>query len=629
MSDSQNKNISAENAGTKQKKEKKRKGAKKRISAGKIFLIIFLIIIALVLSVIFIPSLRAKVFSAVVSNKISELSGGYKLYTVQRRDIATTLTGTGTLQPYDSYNITATVTGDILSADFEEMDEVLEDQVLYVVDSSDVVDDIAEKRKDVQDALDDYNDILEDYKDLTVISDFSGTVRELYVEEGDNVSAGTKIAYIVDNDTMVLEVPFFASNTDALVNGSPAAVTFRDTDEVVDGTVTEISNLTSVNSTGALTRNIKISVKNPGGIYFGMTAYANAKGTDGNTYYCSGEGTFSYNEEDTVISDASGEIESISIKEGQNISKGNIVLKISSENLDKQAKSLKKAYDNQIKALEDLEERLEDYTVKAPISGTVVQKNYKYLDTIGSSSMSSTTNLAIIYDMSKLTFELGIDELDLGMIEVGQKVNITSDSIDNMTFEGTVTKKSIVGSSSGGTTVYPVTVEIPGNEYLLPGMNINAEIVVSNHENVLAVPVDAVKRGNHVEVVKQNSTESPQNIQGTETADNKAPSGPVSHNGKAQTVTEKPETELVEVEIGASNDEYVEIISGLNEGDVVVSEIINVSKDAFSSMIGMASMGGNMGGMGMSGGQRPSGMGGMGSGMSGMSGSQRPTGMGR
>ena len=191
MSDSQNKNISAENAGTKQKKEKKRKGAKKRISAGKIFLIIFLIIIALVLSVIFIPSLRAKVFSAVVSNKISELSGGYKLYTVQRRDIATTLTGTGTLQPYDSYNITATVTGDILSADFEEMDEVLEDQVLYVVDSSDVVDDIAEKRKDVQDALDDYNDILEDYKDLTVISDFSGTVRELYVEEGDNVSAGT------------------------------------------------------------------------------------------------------------------------------------------------------------------------------------------------------------------------------------------------------------------------------------------------------------------------------------------------------------------------------------------------------------------------------------------------------
>ena len=57
-------------------------------------------------------------------------------------------------------------------------------------------------------------------------------------------------------------------------------------------------------------------------------------------------------------------------------------------------------------SLENLEERRDDYTIKAPISGTVVQKNYKALDTIGSSSMSSTTTLAIIYDMSKLTFDL-------------------------------------------------------------------------------------------------------------------------------------------------------------------------------------------------------------------------------
>lgn len=652
------------------KKAAKHKTAKKRISAGKIFLIIILVLILALVAVIFIPSLRSTALSYVVKNKAADLSGGYTLYTVQRRDITTTLTGTGTLQPYDSYNITATVSGDILKADFEEMDEVEEDRVLYVIDSSDIQDDIDEKKKDVDEAWEDYQDILEDYADLAVTSDFSGIVRELYVEVGDKISEGTKIAYVVDSETMVLEVPFFATDTDFIRNGTNAVITFSDTDEVLEGTVTEISNITSVNSTGSVVRNVKISVHNPGGIYFGMPAYAYIPYSSETTYYCAGQGTFSYNEEDTILSTASGEIVSLSLSEGGFVSKGGHVLDVSSETLDNQAESAKKAYDNQVKALNDLEEKLEDYTIKAPIAGTVVQKNYKYLDTIGSNSMSSTTTLAIIYDMSKLTFEMSIDELDLGLIQVGQKVNITSDSMENETFEGIVTKKSIVGSSSGGTTVYPVTVEIDGNDKLLPGMNINAEIIISSHENVLTLPVEAILRGNRVEKVKeianssQNTTDGKQNIPGEKNRENKgmaaenmpdktAPDGkltagtmPENATGTPgatasespenqfrkdmpeaveipdRVVSEKPETEIIQVETGASNDEYVEIVSGLEEGDVVIAEIVNVTQNSFAAMFGMGGMGGmtpgGMGGMsgppsgGMNGGMsRPSsGMGG-------------------
>ncbi|MBE6571471.1 MAG: HlyD family efflux transporter periplasmic adaptor subunit [Ruminococcaceae bacterium] len=614
MSENQ-KNTAGDAAKTEEKAAKKEKKPsprkKKKFSAGKI-IIIAIVVVALLL--VLFPGLRSCAVNTArkipgVNKLIPQSgthtagSGTYSYYTVTARDITTSLAGTGTLQAYDSYNITATVTGDILSADFEEMDEVKEDDVLFVIDSADIEEDIEDKKKDVADALEDINELYEDYEDLKIYSDYSGKIREVYVEAGDRVADGTAIAYVVDSDTMLLEVPFFAANTDHIAKGAKATVTFSSTGEVLLGTVSEISNLTSVNAYNSTIRNITVAVSNPGGITFGMKAYASVVGNDGITYDCSGEGTFKYNEEETIRAESSGELEAVYIDDGDYVKKGDLVAQISSESLDDQLENLRKVYDNQQKALEDLEERLEDYTITAPISGTVVQKNYKELDTIGSSSMSSTTNLAIIYDMSKLTFDMNIDELDLSLIKVGQKVNITSDSLDNMVFEGVITKKSIVGSSTGGTTVYPVTVEVEGNDHLLPGMNVDAEIILSSTGEVPAVPVSAVGRGNIVEITK---------------AQVERPVG---------TFDAKPETETVNVEIGATDGDYIEIKSGLSVGDVVVYEVKNVQVQEFNMlnmMSGMGGMsGGNMGGMpqggnfdrgGMGGGNRGGNTGGMPSG---------------
>lgn len=562
------------------KRAKRNSAGKKKLSGGKIFLIIILIFVLAVLTVFFVPPVRNAVMGKLMQSSMQAASGGFSINTVERRDITTTLTGTGTLQPLDSYTVTASVSGEITEDFFEEMDEVTEDFVLYTIDTEEIEKDIADKREDVAEAFEDYNEALQDMNDVNIISDYSGTIRELYVEEGDKIQAGAKVAYIVDSDTMLLEIPFFAANADFISNGCEAAVTFSSTGEVLSGVVTEISFLTSVNSNNSTVRNITISVSNPGGITFGMTAYASVKGTDGNTYYCSGEGTFGYNEEEVITSELGGEVEKLYVKEGEKVTKNKLLATLYSESLESQIEQLKKSYESQSEALDDLIEKLEDYSITAPISGTVVQKNYKALDKIGGSSISSTTTLAIIYDMSKLTFELSIDELDLQLIQVGQEVKVTSDSIDNVAYTGVVTKKSIVGSSSGGTTTYPVTVEIEETDGLLPGMNINAEIIISSTENVLTIPVSALKRGNKVEVVK-----NPEGITGN-------------------VVAEKPETETVAVEIGASDENYIEIKSGLSEGDVVIYEIVNVTQDLFSSMFG-AMNGMGMGGMGM--GSMPSG----------------------
>ena len=139
----------------------------------------------------------------------------------------------------------------------------------------------------------------------------------------------------------------------------------------------------------------------------------------------------------------------------------------------------------------------------------------------------------------------------------------------------------------------PVTVQIdnPPAE-LLPGMNVDATIVVDSAEQALSVPTAAVQRGNTV-YVKDSSAVNEQGIM-------------------VGGVTLPDGWKAVEVETGLSDDNYVEIISGLTEGDVVF--VPETSREA--TEMGMDVMGGNMGGA-MGGGTPPDGGGNMGGGPGG------------
>ena len=311
-------------------------------------------------------------------------------------------------------------------------------------------------------------------------------------------------------------------------------------------------------------------------------------------------------------------------------------MKISSEMLDDQKEKLEKSLRKSKENYSDFVEKLEDYVITAPIAGTVVQKNYKVSDNLSNSSNGANSAMAIIYDMSKLTFDMSIDELDLSLIEVGQEVEITSDSFDEA-YTGYITKKSIIGSTSMGTTSYPITVEVEGNDVLLPGMNVNATIFIKKVENVLAVPVEAVMRGDRVRVLKtadgtpsgeQDSENMPQlpegempsgeNIQPPEMPDGEMPEMPSDreHQGNRGGNAANSDFEIVDVVTGVSDDDYVEIVSGLKDGDIVLIEknAIDSNATVTGNMGGFGGMNGGMSGGGMPGGNMGGGPGGMGGG---------------
>ena len=165
-------------------------------------------------------------------------------------------------------------------------------------------------------------------------------------------------------------------------------------------------------------------------------------------------------------------------------------------------------------------------------------------------STSGVTYPAVIYDLSALTFDINIHELDINKIQVGQQVEITSDALDGQSFTGTVDKVNINGTTSNGVTTYPVTVRIDSSpQELKPGMNISARIIVEDAGQVLCIPVEAVSRGqNGVSLVKV--------------------AGPGALD-EAGSLADPSKLEAREVTLGRNDESFIEVLSGLEEGETV------------------------------------------------------------
>ena len=476
----------------------------------------------------------------------------YTTASVEKRSITNALTGSGTLQPADSYTVTTLVSGEVLSDTFEEGDIVEKDQLLYTIDSSDVSTTETQAQTNYTQAL----------KAKYPTADISGTVSEVYVSNGDAVSAGTELCRISASNDLTIDFQFsYAKDGDFYV-GQPAKIYLNGYAGYIDGTVAQIGSSSVANGTGMKMTTVRVKAANPGLVSGDCTASA----VVGN-YTSYGQTTVKVGTGSTITASASGKVSGLTLMPGDSVSSGQRICTITGDSVDNQLKNAKAS-------LENAQDRLDDYMVTSPITGTVVEKTVKAGDNVGTGSNSNNT-LCIIYDLSYLQMTLNIDELDIDNVEVGQVVNITSDAKEGQTFTGVVTKVSVVGTTSGGTTTYPVTVRIDDTDGLRPGMNVDAEIVLSSADGVLAIPSLAVNRGDTVLV----TSDSPSAANALE---QEAPEGYA----------------YVQVTTGVSDDSYIEITSGLQEGDTV-AYLRTASSGSDMMMSGMP--GGDMGG-GMPGG---------------------------
>jgi hypothetical protein len=214
-------------------------------------------------------------------------------------------------------------------------------------------------------------------------------------------------------------------------------------------------------------------------------------------------------------------------------------------------RSAKRRYDLELRKRENLDIQLASCVITAQQSGLVAyggaKDNYytsRFYDGISSGATLKTGQPIIsIPDMSRLGVEVSIHESHIKKIELGQKVYITAESEPGRTLQGHVTKVAVLPDSNASRynpslKVYPSAIEIEGtHEFLKPGMSAKAEIIVDELENVLYVPIQAVFVENDEHFVFL-----------------------IKGNSYVRQV----------VRIGANNNNFIEIQSGLDEGAAVL-----------------------------------------------------------
>ena len=478
--------------------------------------------------------------------KPASVDASYTEAAPERRDVTNTLSGTGTLNPANTYTVKSLVDGKVLTGTIEEGNIVEESNVLYTIDSSDASTNFEKAEIAMQQAQRSYDKVVDRQY---VRAEVAGVVSSLKVTKGDEVTSGQEVAVIRDSSRMLLTLEFPAADAANFSVGQSAAVTLDGTFEQLDGTVTSVSGTDALSAGNLLTRTVTITVKNAGGLTTAQAATASINGVSS-----IGSATFAYQAERTLTAQAAGTVTSINVQEGSDVAKDDIILGLSGDDLTESIQSASESLRSAEISMQNLQDTMNNYTITAPISGTIIEKDAKVGDAV-----KTGDTLCIVYDLSYLEMSINVDELQISSISVGQQVQITADAVPDKTYVGTVTRVSMKGKSDGGTTTYPVSIRIDDTDGLRPGMNANAEIVVAEAKNALVVPNAAVVRGSYVLVTKDSPSAA-----------------------NADTAMEAPEGFVyVPVKTGVSDDDYTQIVSGIQEGDTIGYDPSSVSSDSY------------------------------------------------
>lgn len=501
-------------------------------------------------AVVCVAAVAAAVLLPKNSKKAVQASTQYMETALERRDITNTFSGSGTISAANTYTVKSLVKGTVLTADFEVGDTIEKGTVLYTIDSSDVATSVEKAQLALEQAQRSYDDTADAQYIRSVIG---GTVASIKVKAGDYVTAGQEIATVRDDSSLLLTLEFPAADASGFAVGQAAEVILNGTFETLSGTVQAVAGTDTISSGNLLVRTVTIAVKNNGSLTTAQAASAIINGVS-----ALASARFDYQHQQTVTATTSGTVAAVCVKEGTAIEANTAIVQLSGTELSRQVQSAADSLLNAQLSMSDTQKQMENYTITSPISGTVIQKNVKAGDTVGTDTTASET-LCTIYDLSYLVMVINVDELQVSDVSVGQSVQVTADAVPDKTYTGTVTRVSMKGTSSGGTTTYPVTVRIDETEGLRPGMNANAEIVTAEAGNALAVPNAAIVRGGYVLVTKDSPSAA------NADPDMTAPEGYV----------------YVPVKTGVSDDDYTQIISGVTGNDTVAYDPSSVSTDDY------------------------------------------------
>ena len=588
-------------------------------------------------------------------NKQAESSSttSYSRAVVTRGALEETVYGSGTTSARNQTNVLAEAEGTLTDLRVSVGDAVKAGDILAVMTNADLDDTITDLEFDLWELDDQILSTSAGSKVTTVEAPAAGRVVAIYAEAGDDALAVFRregaLAIISTDGRMKVEL-----NDVDTASGVSLGEKLTVTGEtfIAEGTVVDLTrqgtSLTLTIQDDSLPMGETVTVARQNSTTLGTS-------------------TLEVNKP-MAVSSYGGTIESVKVSVGDKVKRADTLFKLTDSPLTLKIENLRLQREAAAKSLEEAKQQRENLIVVAPCDGTIATLSISEGDEISSGAM-----LCSILEGEDMNLTIAVDELDVVEVEVGQKVKITVDALSDAEMDGEVYKIAPVGSNSGGVTTYDVelTFDAEGSG-VRSGMNATGEITVASTDSTLYVPVEALMTiGNDTYLMVENAGEmastmaadsmpdlssmpqdgskpdfagsfggqsgdassgetldaqnrgnrgnAPQRTQNAEAATEESgliPAVKKLYSGVMDwlyaDVNEETQVSgsLVKVTTGMQNDDYVEILSGVSEGDVVLYTGSSSSSSSNMMMSMMTMGGGNRNGGGNRGGNMGGGPGG-------------------
>ena len=588
-------------------------------------------------------------------NKQAESSSAtsYSRAVVTRGALEETVYGSGTTSARNQTNVLAEAEGTLTDLRVSVGDAVKAGDILAVMTNADLDDTITDLEFDLWELDDQILSTSAGSKVTTIEAPAAGRVVAIYAEAGDDALAVFRregaLAIISTDGRMKVELSDVDTSSGVSL-GEKLTVTGETF--IAEGTVVDLTrqgtSLTLTIQDDSLPMGETVTVARQNGVSLGTS-------------------TLEVNKP-MAVSSYGGTIESVKVSVGDKVKRADTLFKLTDSPLTLKIENLRLQREAAAKSLEEAKQQRENLIVVAPCDGMIATLSISEGDEISSGAM-----LCSILEGEDMNLTIAVDELDVVEVEVGQKVKITVDALSDAEMDGEVYKIAPVGSNSGGVTTYDVelTFDAEGSG-VRSGMNATGEITVASTDSTLYVPVEALMTiGNDTYLMVENEGETASTMaadsmselsnmpQGGSKPDfagsfgersGDASSGETSdaqnrgNRGNAPQRTQNAEAateesgliaavkklysgvmdwlyadvneetqvsgSLVKVTTGMQNDDYVEILSSVSEGDVVLYTGSSSSSSS-NMMMSMMTMGtGNRDGGGNRGGNMGGGPGG-------------------
>ncbi|WP_295587895.1 HlyD family efflux transporter periplasmic adaptor subunit [uncultured Oscillibacter sp.] len=468
--------------------------------------------------------------------------------------ITSTVEGSGLTKAKKSETITLTTAGTVQDVMVTEGQQVTAGTPLFTVDSEAARTAVDKARTAVEGYEKQLRSLQKDIAGLNLAAGYPGKLMEtVELNPGDTISKGQKVAVLADDTRLRLEQYYSYAYEGSIKAGQTMDVSIPSLMTTVKGTVEAVHMVSRITPEGSKLFSVDVIVKNDGALTADMAASATTT-VNGETVYPYEAGKLAYYRTGDLTSTVNGTVISSDLVDYLQVQQGQVLVRIDGEDSESEIFSVQQSLEEAQKTLKTAQENLDNCNAVAPIDGTVIG-----LAVQSGQEIEANTAMLTIADTSTIVVDATVDERNVSYVKPGMMVTIDQ---WGTTFQGTVDSVSLNSKAENGVASYPMVISVDNVDgTLMTGSYINYSLVASENDNCLVVPIQCVKSV----PMEDGSTGNVVFVQGDR------PDNAIDLSVPVEGIPDG--FWAVPVEIGISDTYNVEIKSGVEEGAVVFTQV--------------------------------------------------------